>query len=173
MKFELGEAIDTLERTPYVLKTLLTDLPDGFTHTNEGPDTWSAFDVLGHLIHGELTDWIPRTKIILGSNTDKNFIPFDRFAQLEISKGKQLTELLNQFSDLRIRNLEKLRDLEITVDQLQLTGIHPEFGTVTLSHLLSSWVVHDLAHIAQISRVMAKQYKGEVGPWLKYMGILT
>ncbi|MEQ8903797.1 DinB family protein [Ekhidna sp.] len=171
MQFDLQKSILILERTPIVLKELLKDLPNDWITPNEGPDTWSPFDVVGHLIHGEKTDWVPRTKIILEDGVDKPFEPFDRFAQFENSKGKSLNELLDQFDNLRKANLKELKSLDVE-NNLKKKGRHPELGEVTLSNLLSSWVVHDLGHISQITRVMAKQYIDEVGIWKKYLGIL-
>lgn len=172
MEFSLRDTCTILERTPGVLSQLLKDLPKDWTHQNEGPETWSPFDVVGHLIHGEKTDWIPRTKIILYEE-DKHFIPFDRFAQFEESKGKTLESLLSEFEALRIDNLQELRKLNLQPSDLEKEGIHPEFGAVTLRQLLAAWTTHDLGHIVQISRVMAKQYKQEAGPWPKYLAVLN
>ena len=172
MEFNLEESIEILERTPFVLESLLSELSDDWTMQNEGGDTWSPFDVVGHLIHGENTDWLPRTKIILAQGGDKNFVPYDRFAQFENSKGKSLEELLSSFKTLRQNNIAELKRLEINEEKLALVGIHPEFGEVTLKQLLSAWVVHDLGHIVQVSRVMAKLYKKEAGPWVKYLKVL-
>ncbi|MEQ6165682.1 DinB family protein [Ekhidna sp. MALMAid0563] len=172
MKFSLEKSIHILERTPAVLKTLLKNLSEDWTAPNEGPDTWSPYDVVGHLIHGEKTDWIPRAKIILEQGESQPFTPFDRFAQFEESKGKTLNQLLDEFESHRTDNIKTLKALNITEADLTKTGIHPEFGAVTLENLLAAWVVHDLGHIHQISRVMAKQYTNEVGPWTQYMGVL-
>lgn len=173
MKFDLKKAVEVLERTPAVLRTLLQDLSTEWVMNNEGGDSWSPYDVIGHLIHGEMTDWIPRTGIILLQDPDNCvFQPFDRFAQFDNSKGKNLSDLLSEFEQLRRKNLDLLRDYSITEADLQLTGIHPELGKVNLAQLLATWVTHDLTHIAQISRVMAKQYKDEVGPWRSYIGVL-
>lgn len=172
MAFELQKTLRLLERTPQVLDSLLRDLPSDWVLTNEGADTWNAFDIVGHLIHGEKTDWIPRMEKILSDHEDKTFEPFDRFAQFVASKGKRLEELLNEFSALRKHNLEIVRAKNITQSDFAKTGIHPVFGTVTLSQLLATWVVHDLNHLSQISRVMAKHYKYEVGPWIEFLGIL-
>lgn len=171
MKFSIDKGLEVLEKTPNSLATLLENLSEEWILSNEGDKTWSPFDVIGHLIYGEKTDWIPRLKIILFEE-DKRFTPFDRFAQLALSKGKNLTELLYEFKQLREENLEYLRSLNLTQRQLKLTGIHPEFGIVTIHQLLSAWVVHDLGHIAQISRIMAKQYKEATGPWYNYLNIL-
>ncbi|MBK7873471.1 MAG: DinB family protein [Saprospiraceae bacterium] len=172
MQFTLSKSIEILERTPDVLLTMLHHISDDWTSQNEGGDSWSAYDIIGHLIHGELTDWMPRAEIILSDKTDKRFAPFDRFAQLEASKGKTLYELLKEFKTLRNQNLELLRSKNLTDEHLELKGIHPAFGEVTLAQLLATWTVHDLNHIAQISRVMAKQYKEAVGPWVEYLRIL-
>lgn len=172
MTFNLTKSIEILERTPLVLKTLLTGLSNDWIHNNEGEETWSAFDVMGHLIHGEKTDWLVRTELILSDKPDKTFAPFDRFAQFEESKGKTTSQLLQEFEQLRTKNLELLKSKAIASEDLHKTGIHPAFGAVTLEQLLACWVAHDLGHIAQISRVMAKQYKDEVGPWRNYLPIL-
>ena len=156
-----------------IVALLLKDLDNDWIYSNEGQDTWSPFDVVGHYIHGEKTDWIPRLNIILGEQDDKRFVPFDRFAQFRDSKGKNLDELLEEFARLRSENLEKLRKVKLDEATLSKKGIHPAFGEVTLEELLSSWVVHDLGHINQITRVLAKQYKEAVGPWTAYMGILN
>jgi len=172
MNFNLERSIEILERTPFVLKCMLTGLSDEWTSTNEGSKTWSAYDVVGHLIHGELTDWIPRAELILSGSSSRKFTPFDRFAQFEVSKGKSLADLLKSFEELRQKNIRHLRDRNISDQDLEKKGIHPEFGDVTLSQLLATWVVHDLNHIAQISRVMAKQYKEAVGPWTVFLRVL-
>ncbi|WP_425235663.1 DinB family protein [Ulvibacterium sp.] len=173
MKFELNTAIPILERTPTVLRVLLQGLSEEWIQGNEGKDTWSPFDVVGHLIHGEKTDWMVRTALILENGPNPAFEPFDRFAQFENSKGKTLESLLEEFEGLRKDNLTDLRSKKLSSDDYERIGIHPEFGEVTLAQLLSAWVVHDLGHIAQISRAMAKQYKNEVGPWPKYLTILN
>lgn len=173
MEFDLNKAISILERTPIILHVFLKDLPNEWVFENEGENTWSPYDVVGHLIHGEKTDWIIRSKIILGNRVNKEFEPFDRFAQFENSHGKSLIHLLKEFESLRKENLNQLDLLNISKDDLELQGVHPELGTVTLKQLLSTWVTHDLGHLAQISRVMAKQYKSEVGPWLQYITILS
>ncbi len=172
MQFDLDEALNILGRTPKVLRALLEDLPEQWVMKNEGPDTWSPFDVVGHLIHGEKTDWVPRTKIILLAE-DKRFIPFDRFAMFEASKGKAMNELLDEFETLRTQSVEEFRQLNISDADLDKTGIHPEFGDVTLRELLAAHVTHDLGHIVQINRVLAKQYKNAAGPWPKYIAVLN
>jgi uncharacterized damage-inducible protein DinB len=168
----LHELIPILNKTPETIQVLLHDLPESWTHTNEGLDTWSPYDVVGHLIHGEKTDWIPRMEIILSDRDDKTFQPFDRFAQFQDSQGKTLSQLLEEFAQLRKKNLDILTQKNLTDSDLQKKGMHPALGEVTLGQLLSTWVVHDLNHLAQISRVMAHQYKKEVGPWEAYLGIL-
>lgn len=173
MQFDLNKSISVLERTPLVLKSLLNRIASEWTQENEGPDTWSPFDILGHLLHGEKTDWIPRILIILNDNENKTFQPFDMFAHFEESKGKSMNELLLEFELLRNQNLEQLKGLALTKFDLNSKGMHPELGEVTLQQVLAAWVVHDLGHIAQISRVMAKQYKNEVGPWTASLSILS
>ncbi len=173
MKFTISTSIEILERTPVVLRSLLQGLSDEWVTPNEGSGTWSAYDIVGHLIHGEKTDWIPRMQIIRSGSDERKFEKFDRFAQFENSKGKTMLQLLDEFSQLREININILRSANITDSQFGETGVHPAFGNVTLSQLLSTWVVHDLNHIAQISRVMAKQYKEAVGPWIAYLGILN
>jgi uncharacterized damage-inducible protein DinB len=172
MNFTIEKSIEILERTPNVLNTMLQNISADWTSNNEGGETWSVYDIIGHLIHGEKTDWIPRTAIILSEKPDRTFEPFDRFSQFEESEGKSLTKLLDEFKILRKKNIKYLRSKKITGKKLEEKGIHPAFGEVTLSQLLSTWVVHDLNHIAQISRVMAKQYKAAVGPWIEYLRIL-
>jgi hypothetical protein len=172
MNFNLSNSIAVLERTPAVLEALLSGLPDAWTTGNEGPDTWSPFDVVGHLIDGELTDWMARLHIILDQGANRRFEPFDRFRHLTRNKDRSLGELLAEFRQLREKNLKELRALNITSAQLQLTGEHPAFGAVTLEQLLSTWTAHDLGHIAQITRVMAKQYFAAVGPWEAYLPVL-
>jgi uncharacterized damage-inducible protein DinB len=172
MEFQLDHAKDILSRTPAALNSLLRDLPDELVFSNEGPDTWSPFDVLGHLIHGEQTDWIPRAKIILADGEQRPFEPFDRVAMFEASKGKSLGALLAEFERLRSENLRQLEEMNLTPELLVKRGTHPELGMVTLGQLLATWVVHDLGHIAQVVRVMAKQYGEAVGPWRAYLSIL-
>lgn len=172
MNFSLSKSIEILERTPDVLIAMLQYVSTEWTLNNEGAETWSAYDIVGHLIHAEKTDWIPRLEIILSNKPDKNFKPFDRFAQFEESKEKSLPLLLHEFKHLRQTNIEILRSKKLTDKDLKKIGIHPAFGEVTLSQLLSTWTVHDLNHIAQIARVMAKHYKNDVGPWIEYLRIL-
>ena len=173
MKYSVDKALEILERTPMVLEVFLKELSDLWLHCNEGEETWSAYDVVGHLIHGEKTDWIERLKIIMSDTGNKTFVPFDRFAQFEDSKGKTMVQLLEYFKVLRNQNITYLKSLNLQEKDLDRKGIHPELGEVTLKNLLATWVTHDLGHIAQISRVMAKQYKQEVGPWTAYISILN
>jgi uncharacterized damage-inducible protein DinB len=171
--YNTTKSLEILEQTPKTLNSFLGNLSDEWIHNNEGENTWSPYDIVGHLIHGEKTDWVPRLKIILSNSKNKTFAPFDRFAQFEASKDKTITQLLNEFATLRHKNLTIVKQLNLSKVQLQLKGTHPEFGEVNLSQLISTWVTHDLGHIAQISRVMAKQYKTEVGPWTAYISILN
>ena len=173
MNFNINKSVEILERTPIVLESMLSELSSSWIKTNEGENTWSPYDILGHLIFGEKTDWIVRIKIILSKPENKMFEPFDRFAQLKEKQDKNISELIAEFKNLRKNNLTELRSLNITNTDFELKGIHPELGEVTLEQLISTWVVHDLGHIAQISRVMAKQYKINVGPWNAYLGILS
>ena len=172
MQFNLNKSIEILSRTPQVIENLLNGLSDEWIKNNEGPETWSAYDIIGHLIHGEKTDWLVRAEIILSNQSDKTFSPFDRFAQFENSKGKDLKQLLHEFKQVRKQNMEQLLEKKITTEDLAKKGVHPAFGEVSLEQLLATWVVHDLGHIAQISRVMAKQYKEAVGPWKQYLPVL-
>jgi hypothetical protein len=171
-RFDLANAIAVLERTPATFRALLAGLPEAWTSPNEGPDTFSAFDNLGHLVHGERTDWIPRARIILEHGRARPFEPFDRFAQAHESRGKSVRDLLDELEALRAQNLETLRGWRLTARELALEGEHPALGRVTLAQLLATWAVHDLGHLAQTSRVMAKQYRDEVGPWRAYLPIL-
>jgi hypothetical protein len=172
MEFKLEQAIEVLERTPATLNSLLRDLSEQWLVQNEGPDTWSPYDVIGHLIHGEETDWIPRAKMILEHGETRAFEPFDRVAMFEESKGKSIVELLDTFAQLRAANLRELQSMNLTSELLDKRGRHPELGVVTLRQLLSTWVIHDLGHIRQVVRVMSKQYGEAVGPWKAYLSIL-
>ncbi|MDH4043445.1 MAG: DinB family protein [Gemmatimonadota bacterium] len=169
--FDLADALAILERTPIVLRSWLADLPDAWLRADEGPDTFSPIEVLGHLIHGERTDWMTRTRAILGHETTR-FEPFDRFAQRQDFVGWSAVQLLDEFAQLRAANLKTLRALPIAEATLAREGHHPELGTVTLGELLATWVVHDLSHMGQIARVMAKRYGSAVGPWRAYLPIL-
>jgi hypothetical protein len=172
MDFNLRDAVEVLNRTPATLNSLLREMPDRWVMSNEGPDSWSAFDVLGHLIHGDETDWVPRARIILEHGESRAFDPFDRTAMIGKSKGKSLTELLDRFESLRKQNIESLERMGLSAEKLKLKGTHPALGDVTLEQLLATWVVHDLSHIGQIVRIMCKQYDAEVGPWKAYLPIL-
>jgi len=172
MEFELAHAIEVLRRTPATLNALLRDLPEPWLVQNEGPETWSPYDVIGHLIHGDETDWIPRAQIILEYGETKAFEPFDRVAMFAESKGKSVVELLDTFAQLRAEKLRELQSMNLTSDLLDKRGRHPELGVVTLKQLLSTWVVHDLGHIRQVVRIMSKQYGEAVGPWRAYLSIL-
>lgn len=173
MNFSLAEAIPVLQQTPSTLRSLLSNIDDGWIQANEGADTFSPFDVVGHLIYGEKTDWVVRAKIILTYGAAKPFEPFDRFAQMKESEGKTMQQLLDEFEKLRKANLNWLIHQNIMAVDLEKKGTHPALGEVSLKNLLACWVVHDLTHIAQITRVMAKQYKNEIGPWTEYFRILN
>lgn len=170
MEFVLTTGVAILERTPATLRAMLTGLSADWTNATEGPNTWSPLENVAHLIHGERTDWITRAKIILAQGANRTFTPFDMAAHL--AERRPMAELLDEFATLRIENVATLRGWKLTDAQLALTGEHPEFGTVTLRQLLATWVAHDLGHVAQISRVMAKQYREAVGPWRAYLPIL-
>lgn len=172
MEYRLDQALSLLARTPAALNSLLRDLPDAWTFRNEGDGTWTAFDVIGHLIHGERTDWVPRMKRILEFGRTKAFEPFDRLAQQRESEGKTLPELLDEFALLRARNLQELRGMKLATEDFKKRGLHPALGVVTLSELLATWAVHDLTHLHQISRILAYQYREAVGPWSKFLGVL-
>lgn len=172
MSFRLIDAIAVLERTPAAFGGLLSGLPETWTMANEGPETFSPFDNVGHLIHGERTDWIPRARIILAQRADRTFEPYDRFAQVRESAGKSMSDLLDEFARLRADNLATLRSWNLSELEFALEGEHPELGTVTLRQLLAAWVAHDLGHVAQTARVMAKQYRETVGPWRAYLPVL-
>lgn len=169
--FDIYDAVAVLERTPGTLTMLLDGLPDTWIRATEGGGTWSPYDVIGHLIHGERTDWIPRARHILAGRTDP-FEPFDRTAQFRESENKTLNELLTTFADLRRKNLATLKEMNLRRDDLQKPGLHPELGPVTLGQLLATWVAHDLDHVGQIARTMAKVYKDATGPWNAYLSIL-
>ena len=173
MKCDLALSIDILRRTPGTLQTLLGALDEPWIRGTEGPETFNAFDNVGHLIDGEETDWMPRARIILAQRGDRWFESYDRFRHRKRNAGRPLQSLLDEFAKLRAENLATLSEWKLTETQLDLTGVHPTFGPVTLRQLLAAWVVHDLGHIAQVSRVMAKQYRAEVGPWVPFMPVLT
>lgn len=172
MSFKLANAVAVLRRTPATLDALLRGLDAGWTHANEGGDTFSPFDVVGHLIDGEETDWIPRARIILARGASITFEPYDRFRHQQRNAGRDLDSLLDEFSQLRASNITTLMGWPLGDAELESCGMHPALGSVTLRQLLAAWVVHDLGHVAQVSRVMAKQYRGEVGPWTEYLAVL-
>ncbi len=169
----LAECLPVLERTPVALNAVLRDLPQAWTEANEGPGTWSSYDVLGHLIHGEETDWLPRVKSVLEHGPSKPFAPFDREAQFRQATPVPLNQLLDQFASLRQANLVQLRAMNLLPEDLSRLGTHPVFGPVTLRQLLATWTAHDLAHLLQINRVMARRYREEVGPWAQYLSVMT
>ena len=171
-ELNLEQTAALLGRTPMALNALLRELPEAWTLRNEGANTWSVFDVIGHLIHGERTDWMPRARIILQSGEARPFDPFDREAQRRESRGKSLGQLLDEFARLRTENLAELRALQLTPKDFERRGRHPALGVVTLSQLLATWATHDLTHLHQISRIMAHQYREAVGPWSQYLGVL-
>lgn len=173
MQFRLDLSMDVLRRSSATLDALLMGVDPAWERGTEGPDTFSPFDVVGHLIDGEETDWIPRARIILARGPDRRFTPYDRFRHRERNAGRTLESLLAEFGKLRATNLDLLRSWKPTEAELDLQGEHPDFGPVTLRQLLAMWVVHDLGHLAQIARVMAKQYRSEVGPWAPYEPVLT
>ena len=168
----MEEAAQVLARTPFVLASLLEDLPDRWIQGDEGPDTFSPFEVVGHLIHGEIVDWLPRARIILDHGEERSFESFDRFAHRRESADKSIAELLDEFAALRKENLALLAEMDLDTEDLDRTGIHPELGRVTLRQLLATWVAHDLGHLAQVARVMAKQYREDVGPWQEFLPVL-
>jgi uncharacterized damage-inducible protein DinB len=173
MDFVLDDALPVLRATPQVLRAWLEHLPDSWLRSNEGPDTWSPYDIVGHLIHGERTDWIPRLELLLAHGDSRPFTPFDRFAQFRESRGKSLSELLDTFAELRLTNVGRLESHRLEASDLARRGLHPELGPVTLGQLLATWVAHDLNHLAQIARVMARQYADAVGPWMEYLPLLS
>lgn len=170
-RFVLNEAVAILARTPATLDALLRDLPHAWITATEGPDTWSPCDIVGHLIHGEFADWVPRARRILEHGETRAFDPFDRLAQFEESRGKSLAQLLDEFAARRAESLRALDRLQLTEADLDRRGRHPDFGAVTLRQLLSTWVAHDLDHVMQIARVLGRQYADEVGPWRAYLRV--
>ena len=172
-EFVMEEAIAILGRTPAVLDALLRGLPEGWITATEGGETWSPFDVIGHLIQGEQTDWIPRVRIILEDGEARTFDKFDRFAQFELSKGRTLASLLDELAARRAENLRQLEAMRLTEADLDKSGTHPFFGRVTMRQLLATWVAHDLDHVVQVSRVLARQYADEVGPWRAYLRVIS
>lgn len=173
MKFDLEKSIEVLGATPATVRALLENASEYWTASSGKLDAWGPFDIVGHLIQGEETDWIPRAQVILSQGENRTFVPFDRFAQFERSKGKTLSNLLDEFTEARKKSLETLRSLNLTEKDLELKGMHPELGEVTLGQLLATWVVHDLNHIRQIAASMAKRYSDDVGPWKAYLSILN
>jgi uncharacterized damage-inducible protein DinB len=173
MDFNLRQAVEVLERTPATLRALLQDVSSEWERGTEGPDTFSPFDNVGHLIDGEETDWMPRARIILAQGENRRFEPYDRFRHRARNANRTLDSLLDEFTQLRAENLRVLASWQLTGEQLELRGEHPRLGPVTLRQLLAAWVVHDLGHIAQVARVLAKQYRTEVGPWVPFLPVLT
>jgi len=173
VQFSLEQSIAVLQRSPATLGALLQGVGESWVRGTEGPDTFSPFDVVGHLVDGEETDWIPRARIILGQGPSRRFEPYDRFRHRSRNTGRTLDSLLAEFARLRAANLELLRSWNLTDAQLVQQGEHPSLGAVTLRQLLAAWVVHDLGHLAQVARVMAKQYRDEVGAWVPYLPVLT
>jgi hypothetical protein len=171
--FDLTHAVDVLRRTPAVVRALLSEIDTSWSRATEGPDTFSPFDVVGHLIDGEETDWITRAQVLRAGRPDATFAPYDRFRHRERNAHRTLASLLDEFADLRTANLAELASWRLTDADLALTATHPTLGMVTLRQLLATWVVHDLGHIAQITRVMAKQYTDEIGPWAQFLPIVT
>jgi hypothetical protein len=172
VRFSIDDALPLLRATPNVLHAWLSELPEPWIIANEGPDTWSPFDIVGHLIHGERTDWIPRVELLLAHGESRPFTPFDRFAQFRDSRGKSLAELLDTFAELRQSNLGRLDSFQLKEADLDRRGLHPELGPVTLGQLLATWAAHDLNHLGQIARVMGRRYTHAVGPWLEYLPLL-
>jgi len=172
MEFDLARSVEILSRTPLTLQSMLSGLSDEWVHSDYGEGTWSPFDVVGHLIHGDKTDWIPRARIILEHGESRPFEPFDRNAHRESNLTRSIGELLEEFASMRAANLEILADLRLDEDRLSLTGAHPELGRVTMRQLLAAWVVHDLHHIGQIAKGIARQYTAAVGPFSDRLGIL-
>jgi len=168
----LPQTVSLLTRTPAALNTLLRELPENWTFGNEGEGTWNVFDIVGHLIHGERTDWMPRARTILQFGETKAFAPFDRWGQERETDDKSLPQLLDEFARVRSESLDELRALNLRPEDLARRGRHPALGVVTLSQLLATWAAHDLTHLHQISRVMAHQYREAVGPWSAYLGVL-
>ena len=172
MPQDLSQTFALLRSTPTALNALLRNLPSSWTHHNEGANTWTIYDVVGHLAYGETSDWPARVKIILEHGESRTFTPFDRLGQTRSSQGKTLAQLLDEFATLRARNLSELESLDLTPQDLERRGTHPSFGPVTLSQLLAAWAVHDMTHLHQISRILAHQYREAAGPWQKFLGVL-
>ena len=172
MEHNLEHTLALLARTPAALNALLRDLPETWTSRNEGEKTWSAFDVVGHLIYAERANWMPRAKMVLEFGETRAFESFDRWGHVRESQGKSLAQLLDEFARVRAENLTELRGLNLRPEDLARRGRHPAVGVVTLSELLATWAAHDLTHLHQISRIMAYQYREAVGPWSKFLGVL-
>jgi hypothetical protein len=172
MQFTITNATDRLKRTPALLHHLLHDTEQEWMYSREGENTWCTYDVLGHLVHAENNGWIQRAEVILSDNKDKTFKPFDRFAHMNAPEIKTVMQLLSEFQYLREQNIHRLHEMNLTKTDLDKNGIHPSLGSVTLRQLLSTWVTHDLAHLSQINRIMARQFKEEVGPWIANLRIL-
>lgn len=172
MQYSVARSVEILQRTPSVLRAMLDGLDDAWLHSNYGPDTFNPFDVVGHLITGEKTDWIPRARIILQHGVGRSFDRYDRYAQFEESRGKSIGQLLDEFERLRKANVAALQDLRLTPELLAQRGMHPALGVVTLENLLATWVAHDMNHVAQIAKCIATQYAEAVGPWVQYLSIL-
>ena len=172
MKFDLERSIEVLNATPATVRALLADLSDDWTASKSDRDNWEPYDIVGHYIYAEEADWIPRAKVILAQADDRTFPPFDRHGQFERPEGESLADRLDEFARIRAENIEILRSWELVDEELELKGVHPEFGEVSLSELIATWVVHDLTHIRQTATVMAKRYEDAVGPWKAYLSIL-
>ena len=172
MKFDLERSIEVLSATPATVRALLESLSDDWIASNGDRESWEPYDIVGHYIHAEETDWIPRAKVILAQADDRRFPPFDRYGHFGRSDGRSLLSLLGEFDQIRSENIQTLRSWELVDEELELTGIHPELGEVTLRELIATWVVHDLTHIRQIATVMARRYEEAVGPWKEYLSIL-
>ncbi len=172
MTFDLPNAVAVLARTPHTLRAMLAGLSPVWTDATEGGDSWSPYTIVGHLLHGERTDWIPRARIILAQGAARRFTPYDRVAQFHESQGRSLDDLLDELERRRAENVATLTGWSLSESQLELVGEHPEFGAVTLRQLLATWVAHDLGHVAQVARVMAKQYREAIGPWRAYLPIM-
>lgn len=171
MEFTIEKSVEILERTPGVLVELLSEIHVDWIDNNEGPETWSPFDIVGHMLHGEKTDWVPRIEIVLSDRGNKVFEPFDRFAMFQESKGKNMGQLLFEFKQARISNLNWLQSKQLQASDLGKTAEHPTLGIVTLRQLIATWAVHDLTHLNQICRVMARQYEYQIGPWVQYINL--
>lgn len=173
MNFDLNKSIELLERTPEMYSALFSNCTQNWDTINEGENTWSGYNIIGHLIHGEKTDWILRAEIILGNKEDKTFEVYDRFAQEKLYSSQTTDELLEEFKTVRAKNIKTLKSWNLTEDDLDKKGVHPDLGIVTLRQLISTWTIHDMVHLNQISRVLVKHYAEDVGPWAKYTTLLN